>query len=180
MGDWTGRRRGRLAAGPGRREGPDTNLCGVETDALAARLHETLLARGETVACAESITGGGLADLMSGTPGASATYVGGVVSYATRVKRELLGVTAAHVVSSDCASELATGVRTLMSTDWAVSTTGVAGPDTQDDQPVGTVFVGIAGPRGVEVRRLALAGDRRQIRAAACRAAVQALVDELG
>jgi PncC family amidohydrolase len=158
----------------------DTNLWDVETPALAARLHEQLLGRGETVACAESITGGGVADLLSGTPGASATYVGGVVSYATRVKRDLLGVTASRVVSADCASQLATGVRVLMRTDWAVSTTGVAGPDTQDGEPVGTVYVGVAGPRGVQVHRLSLDGDRREIRSQACRAAVQALLDEVG
>jgi PncC family amidohydrolase len=146
---------------------------------LAARLHQDLLGRGETVACAESITGGGLADLLSGTPGASATFVGGVVSYATRVKRDLLGVTAAQVVSADCASQLASGVRSLLGADWAVSTTGVAGPDKQDDKPVGTVYVGVAGPRGVEVHRLSLHGDRQQIRAEACRAAVQALATEL-
>jgi PncC family amidohydrolase len=146
---------------------------------LAARLHQELLGRGETVACAESVTGGGLADLLSATPGASATFVGGVVSYATRVKRDLLGVTAAQVVSADCASQMASGVRSLLGADWAISTTGVAGPDKQDDKPVGTVYVGVAGPRGVEVHRLSLPGDRRDIRAEACRAAVRALVDEL-
>ena len=153
------------------------SLGAVDSTGLAARLHEELLGRAETVACAESITGGGLADLLSGTPGASATYVGGVVSYATRVKRDLLGVTAARVVSADCAAQLATGVRDLLGTDWAISTTGVAGPDTQDDQPVGTVYVGVAGPAGVVVRRLTLDGDRRAIRAQACRGAVQALLD---
>ena len=146
---------------------------------LAALLHQELLARGETVACAESITGGGLSDLLSGTPGASATYVGGVVSYATRVKRDLLGVTAAQVVSADCASQLAAGVRTLLHSDWAVATTGVAGPERQDDKPVGTVYVGVAGPRGVQVHRLSLHGDRAEIRAEACRQAVQALLEEL-
>jgi PncC family amidohydrolase len=155
------------------------NLWDVETPELAAQLHRALLGRGETVACAESITGGGVADLLSGTPGASATFVGGVVSYATRIKRDVLGVTAAQVVSADCASQLASGVRGLMGADWAVSTTGVAGPDKQDDKPVGTVYVGVAGPRGVQVHRLSLHGDRGTIRADAARAAVQALVDEL-
>jgi nicotinamide-nucleotide amidase len=151
----------------------------VDTAELAAAVHRELLRRGETVACAESITGGGLADLLSGTPGASATYVGGVVAYATRVKRELLGVTAALVVSSDCAAQMAGGVRKLLDADWALSTTGVAGPETQDDQPVGTVFVGVAGPRGERVTRLGLEGDRARIRALAGRGAVQALLDEL-
>ncbi|MCW2753416.1 MAG: hypothetical protein JWQ32_827 [Marmoricola sp.] len=147
---------------------------------VAARAHQILLARGETVGCAESLTGGGLADLLSGTPGASATFAGGVVSYQTRIKRELLGVTASQVVSTDCASQMAQGVQRVLQVDWAVSTTGVAGPEKQDDRPVGTVYVGVAGPRGVQVHRLSLAGDRGAIRAAACAAALQALVDELG
>lgn len=152
----------------------------MEADQVAAAVHQTLLARGETVACAESLTGGGLADLLSGTPGASATFRGAVVSYATEVKRSVLGVTAAQVVSADCAAQMATGVRDLLGADWALATTGVAGPEKQDDRPVGTVYVGLAGPRGVHVHRLALDGDRPGIRAAASRAALEALVDELG
>lgn len=148
--------------------------------ALAAAAHQALLARGETVGCAESLTGGGLADLLSGTPGASASFVGSVTSYATRVKRALLGVTAEQVVSADCAAQMATGARALLEVDWALSTTGVAGPEKQDDEPVGTVYVGIAGPAGVEVRRLSLSGDRAAIRAQTCAAALEVLVDELG
>lgn len=151
----------------------------MKTPEIAARLHQRLLARGETAACAESLTGGGVADLLSGTPGASATFVGGVVSYATRVKRDLLGVTAAQVVSADCAAQMAVGVRTLLAADWAVATTGVAGPERQDDKPVGTVYVGVAGPRGVQVHRLSLHGDRTEIRQGAARAAIEALADEL-
>jgi PncC family amidohydrolase len=152
----------------------------VEADELVAALHRELLGRGATVACAESLTGGGLADLLSATPGASATFVGGVVSYATRVKRELLGVTAPLVVSADCAAQMASGVLDLLDSDWALSTTGVAGPEGQEGQPVGTVFVGVAGPSGVRTHQLALQGDRREIRAGACREALQVLADELG
>ena len=147
---------------------------------LAAQVHQALLARGESVGCAESLTGGGLADLLSGTPGASATFAGSVTSYATRIKRDLLGVTAAQVVSADCASQMAAGVRALLDVDWALSTTGVAGPEKQDDEPVGTVYVGVAGPRGVQVHRLSLDGDRDGIREQACTAALKALGDELG
>jgi nicotinamide-nucleotide amidase len=146
----------------------------------AAQVHQVLLARGETVGCAESLTGGGLADLLSGTPGASATFAGGVVTYATRLKRDLLGVTASQVVSADCASQMAVGVRNLLRVDWAIATTGVAGPEKQDDKPVGTVYVAVAGPTGVQVHRLALSGDRTAIRAAAARSALEALADELG
>jgi PncC family amidohydrolase len=148
-------------------------------DPLAAQVHRALLARGEVAGCAESLTGGGLAALMSSTPGSSATFAGGVVSYATRVKRDVLGVTAAQVVSADCASQMAAGVRRLLGVDWALSTTGVAGPEKQDDKPVGTVYVGVAGPLGVQVHRLALHGDRDAIRDAACRAALEALADGL-
>ena len=146
---------------------------------LAPLVHAALLARGETVACAESLTGGGLAALLSATPGASATFVGGVVAYATEVKRTVLGVGAAQVVSADCAGQMATGVRSLLGADWALSTTGVAGPDRQEGKPVGTVYVGLAGPLAVRTLRLGLQGDRAAIRAAACVAALDLLHEEL-
>jgi nicotinamide-nucleotide amidase len=152
----------------------------MTTQDTAARVHRALLSRGETVGCAESLTGGALAEVLSSTPGASATFVGGLVTYATRLKRELLGVTAAQVVSADCASQMALGARTRLGVDWALATTGVAGPEKQDDKPVGTVYVALAGPGGMRVHRLALDGDREAIRAAACRAALEALADELG
>lgn len=152
----------------------------MDASELAAQVHRALLARGATVGSAESLTGGGLADLLSGTPGASATYAGGVVTYATRLKRELLGVTVEQVVSAACAAQMATGARALLGVDHAVATTGVAGPDPQDDQPVGTVFLGLAGPAGVRTVPLGLTGDRAAIRAAACLAALQELADELG
>lgn len=153
----------------------------MDTDALAAELHGLLQAHGETIASAESLTGGALADLLSGTPGASASYVGGVVSYATSVKESVLGVPAAlvaehGVVSEECAAAMASGVRDLLGATWAVSTTGVAGPTEQDGQPVGTVFVGIAGPIGVTVSELALDGDRETIRAQTCALALDQLV----
>lgn len=145
----------------------------------ATRLHAALRERTQTVGCAESLTGGELAALLSSTPGASATYVGGVVSYATRVKRELLGVTAERVISAECAAQMATGVRDLLGVDWALSTTGVAGPDLQEDQPPGTVHVGLAGPDGVRTVVLALGGDRAAIRSATCLAATALLLEEV-
>lgn len=146
---------------------------------IAAALHRALWRRGENVACAESLTGGGLAALLSGTPGASRTFVGGVVSYASEVKRDLLGVTADHVVSADCAAQMARGVQTLMGVDWALSTTGVAGPERQEEQAVGTVFIGVAGPRGVSWAHLFLEGGRAAIRSAACDAALDLLLSEV-
>ena len=145
----------------------------------ASRLHAALHERSQTVGCAESLTGGELAALLSSTPGASATFVGAVVSYATSVKRTLLGVTAERVVSAECAAQMATGLRDLLGVDWALSTTGVAGPDLQEDQPPGTVHVGLAGPGGVRTVLLALGGDRTAIRSATCLAATALLLEEV-
>jgi PncC family amidohydrolase len=149
---------------------------------LGSRLHGELLRRGLTVATAESLTGGAVADLVSGTPGASATYLGGVVSYATAVKQQLLGVSRATVdrhgvVSARCAAEMASGVRTLLGADFGVSTTGVAGPDAQEGKPVGLVYVGVAGSLGVETYEMHLSGDRATIRDEAARRAVEALLE---
>ena len=172
----------------------------VEDRDLAAKLHAELLTRGLTVSSAESLTGGAVADLLSATPGASDTYVGGVVSYATRVKQQLLEVSDATVagpgvVSAECAAQMASGVRDLLGADYAVSTTGVAGPDAQEgkpvgrvyvgvagpdrqeDKPVGLVYLGVAGPAGVSTVELRLTGDRARIRAATCREAVLAVLD---
>lgn len=143
-------------------------------------LQALLLARAQTVCCAESLTGGSLASLLSQTPGASAVFLGGVVAYATEVKRSVLGVSAPGVVSAECAIEMATGVRTLIGADWALSTTGVAGPDSQDGEPVGTVFIGIAGSAGGRAVRLYLPGTREEIRAMTCQAAIAELGAELG
>ena len=148
-------------------------------EASAAQLHHALLGRSERVGCAESLTGGELAWWLSSTPGASATFTGAVVSYASQVKREVLGVTAEKVVSPDCAEQMATGVRRLLGVDWALSTTGVAGPDEQEGQAVGTVYVGIASTQRVRSVRLALEGDRPEIRSAVCAAAVELLLEEL-
>lgn len=114
---------------------------------------------------------------MTAIPGASETYRGGVVAYATVVKRDVLGVseetlTSYGAVSAECASEMASGVRSLLGTDYAVSTTGVAGPADQDGKPVGLVYIAIAGPDGVATNEVHLDGDRAQIRA-------QALVEAL-
>ena len=143
-------------------------------EALASRVLEVLAGRGESVATAESLTGGLLSATLTDVPGASRSFVGGVVSYATRVKESLLGVPAEvvsrhGVVSGECAAAMATGVRAVLDATWGLATTGVAGPDSQEGKPVGTVWVAVAGPRGTEVRRLALSGDRRSIREGSCR-----------
>ena len=148
---------------------------------MAASLHAELLRRSATIGTAESITGSGLGALMTAAPGASETYRGGVVSYATDVKQGLLGVSAETiekygVVSAECAREMALGTRSLLTCDYAVSTTGVAGPDSQEGKPVGTVFVAVADGVDVTVKELSLSGDRSEIRDASCREAVSAVL----
>ncbi len=156
-----------------------------ETLQMATTLVATLQGRGQTVATAESLTGGLLAGTITSAPGASAVYVGGVVSYATEVKQQLLGVSdevvaREGVVSAACAEAMATGARDLLGTTYALSTTGVAGPDEQEGKPVGTVYVGLAGPEGVRSVELGLAGTRALIREQSCVAALGELLSALG
>ena len=146
----------------------------------AARVHRALAARAATVATAESLTGGRLAALLTTTPGASETFRGGVVAYATDLKVAVLGVSsevvAEHgVVSAACARAMAEGVRRLAGSTYALSTTGVAGPDSSEGRPPGTAFVGVATPDGCDVHELALSGDRAEIQDGVCLAALTAL-----
>lgn len=143
----------------------------------ARRLVEALDAAGQTMATAESLTAGLLAATVAGVPGASAVLRGGVVVYATDLKHVLGGVDVDELaangpVAAATAETMAVAVRERCAADWGVSLTGVAGPDDQDGQPVGTVYLGIAGPAGVEAIRLALAGDRWAIRLGAAGTAV--------
>ena len=152
---------------------------------VAARVLETLSGRGQTLATAESLTGGLLAARLTDVPGASRSYVGGVVSYATRVKESVLGVPSEvvrehGVVSEECALMMARGVRDRLDATWGLATTGVAGPDQQEGRAVGTVWVAIAGPGGGTSRLLALSGDRLAIRQATCDAVLELLAHELG
>ncbi|HZJ06248.1 MAG TPA: CinA family protein [Nocardioidaceae bacterium] len=155
---------------------------GADPQLMAAALAAELLKRSSMVCTAESLTGGALGDLLSAAPGASDTYLGGVVSYATRLKVSLLGVApetvAEHgVVSAECAAQMATGARSLTGSDYAVSTTGVAGPTGQEGKPVGLVYVGVAGPGGVSTKELHLSGSRAEIRQMACLEAVSAVIE---
>lgn len=139
-----------------------------------------LLARGHTLATAESLTGGLVGAMFTAAPGVSAVYRGGVIAYATEVKATLLGVDPDHLaragaVDPGTAQQMAVGVRDRLAADWGLATTGVAGPDRQEGKQVGTVHVAVAGPDGTTVRSLQLAGSRKQIRALAARAAIELL-----
>lgn len=146
----------------------------------ASTLHRLLRDGGLTVATAESLTGGRLAARLTETPGASATYRGGVVAYATELKQTLLGVPDEvveryGVVSAECARAMAAGVRDRTGASYGLATTGVAGPDEQEGKPVGTVFVGVAGPGLLEAVALELSGDRASITDRTCDEALSAL-----
>lgn len=143
----------------------------------AAELVTTLARRGWTIGTAESLTGGLVCAALTQVPGASAVVRGGVVAYSSEIKASVLGVDAdllrvRGAVDHDVAAQLAVGARRVLGCQVGVATTGVAGPDTADGMPVGTVFVGVATPQGIAVERLALTGDRDQIRAKTVAAAL--------
>jgi nicotinamide-nucleotide amidase len=140
--------------------------------------------RGATVAVGESLTGGLLGATLTAVPGASQTFRGGVIAYATELKQRLLDVPgplldAEGPVSAHVAAAMAAGVRDRLAATYGVALTGVAGPDAQDGNAPGTVFVAVAGPGDGRVRELALTGDRRAIRIAAVDAAIELLRDLL-
>ncbi|MGH3732046.1 MAG: competence/damage-inducible protein A [Acidimicrobiales bacterium] len=134
-----------------------------------------LSSRGTTLAVAESLTGGLMASRLVNVAGASTWFRGGVVSYASQVKFDLLGVPEGPVVSGDAAESMALGVRKLLNSDVGLSVTGVAGPDEQDGQAPGTVFVGLSVGESVAHVSLRLPGDRARVRAYAAISALDFL-----
>jgi nicotinamide-nucleotide amidase len=144
---------------------------GDGTHQLAADAIGLLIARGQTVAVAESLTGGMLAAALTGIPGASGAFRGGVVAYATDLKASLLGVPESLLdlhgaVHPDVAGAMAEGASCRLAATFGVATTGVAGPDPADDQPVGTVYIAVHTAGQVAGRALSLSGDRQEIRLA--------------
>jgi nicotinamide-nucleotide amidase len=157
----------------------------VNNAALAESIIVELSRRGETLASAESLTGGMIGALLTDVPGASASYLGGVISYATRLKVTLAGVdrnTLVEVgpVAERTAAEMARGVAERCDSDWGLASTGVAGPDPQDGHQVGQVFVAVSHrARGLRVEELALQGGREAIRDQTTSAALGLLADAL-
>lgn len=147
-------------------------------------LHRALLARGETVAAAESLTAGLFCAGLAAVPGASATLRGGVVVYATDLKSALAGVPTDTLavygpVSRETAAALAEGVRDRCGASWGVGLTGVAGPDPVDEHGPGRVYVGVSDGRRTDVVELDLPGDRDAVRTSAVAAAQDALLGRL-
>ncbi len=138
---------------------------------LAERVVDAFRERGLTFGAAESCTGGLLGATLTGVPGASDVFRGGIVAYANEAKTALLGVEPALLaehgaVSETCAQAMAEGARRLLKVDIAVSITGIAGPGVgTDEKPVGTVCIGVAGPHGVaSVVTTHLRGARERVR----------------
>jgi nicotinamide-nucleotide amidase len=138
---------------------------GIDDDTMESVVLDLLRRRGWSLGLAESVTGGLVAGRITNVPGASQVFVGSVVSYASEVKFDVLGVDRGPVVSEQAAEQMAVGARRVLHADVALSLTGVAGPTEQDGMPVGTLCVGIALPDGRTVTRtLRMPGLRDQMR----------------
>lgn len=140
--------------------------------------------RGWSIATGESLTAGLVASALADVPGASATLRGGVVAYQVPVKAALLSVSEADlahgVVSAEVARAMARGAADALGADVGVGTTGVAGPEPHDGEPVGSVWIAVTSPLGTAARHLHLTGDRPAIRAQTVAACLALLGEELG
>jgi nicotinamide-nucleotide amidase len=158
---------------------PLAETLGVDADGLT-ELIVALKKRGETVATAESLTGGLVAAVLTSVPGSSAVVRGGLVVYATPLKHELAAVDSDLLdehgpVHPDVAAELADGARDVCGATWGIGLTGVAGPDPQDGIEPGVVHIGVSGREVSEVRTIGVEGNRHQVRAAAVATALDLL-----
>ena len=145
-----------------------TACFGADDDTLASVVLELLRRRGETLAVAESCTGGGLGAALAAVPGASDVFRGGVIAYANAVKQELLGVPAALLdshgaVSDPVALAMAEGARRVTGASWAIAVTGIAGPGGGTvEKPVGLVHIAVAGPDGSRSEAVRFGSSRRR------------------
>jgi nicotinamide-nucleotide amidase len=142
------------------------NIFGFDDDEIEDVVVRSLTVRKKTLSLAESCTGGNIAHRVTNVPGASAVFLGGVVSYADEVKEKILGVRPETLnqhgaVSGPVAQEMAVGVQKRFGSDFALAVTGIAGPGGgTEDKPVGTVFIALASPSGVEVKKMLNPWDR--------------------
>lgn len=149
----------------------------------ARRVIHRLTETGKTVSTAESCTGGLLGKLLTDVPGASAVYLGGIISYAYSVKEALLGVDhgvleTQGAVCETVARQMAEGVRTRLNADFSLSVTGNAGPGTDEKNPhLGEIYVACANAQSCRCEVLHLTGSREENRRAACQAALHLLLE---
>jgi nicotinamide-nucleotide amidase len=155
-----------------------------QTAELATAVLDRLRDRDETVATAESLTGGLVCATLVDAPGASDVVRGAVVAYAADVKAQVLGVDdqqiASHgTIDAEVARQMAEGIRLRLGATWGLATTGNAGPESSEGKPVGAVFIAVAGPGASSVRELALSGDRDEIRRSTTTATLSLLLATL-
>ena len=134
---------------------------------------------GMTVAAAESLTTGGISNALGAAPEASEWYRGAVIAYAESVKRDVLGVEADSVNSTQCARELATGVAKLLDADAAVAVTGVGGPEPDGDDPAGSVYAAVTARGDIRDGHFQFDGDPSEVVHQTVRAALEMLRDAL-
>ena len=154
-----------------------SNLHRIAEQAVSGAISRSL-----TVATAESLTAGMVAAVLADTPGASGMLQGGVVSYQNSVKADVLGVPrelldAVGSGDAEVAAAMAAGARRVCGADIGVATTGVAGPEPHDGKPVGTVYIGLATAAGATSFPYRFEGGRQEVRALACGAALERLLD---
>lgn len=155
-----------------------------EEDTVEKQFGDMLRSCGKTVATAESCTGGYIAHLITSVAGCSEYYKGGVVAYTNEMKVNFLGVDAADIeqfgaVSEPVVRQMADGVMKLTGADYAIATTGVAGPGGTEEKPVGTVWIGIATPKRTIARRFVFSYTRERNIAKAAVKAMELLMEEL-
>jgi nicotinamide-nucleotide amidase len=141
-------------------------LYGENEETLESVIGDYLLKCGKKISVAESCTSGKLSSLLTSIPGSSAYFTGGVIAYENHIKRDILGVKEETLekygaVSCECVKEMAEGIKNLMKTDYAIATSGIAGPSGgTDTKPVGTICIAIAGPDFIETYVKVFNGDR--------------------
>jgi nicotinamide-nucleotide amidase len=151
---------------------------GYDEETLPSSIIRDLARKGETLAVAESCTGGMLGQMLTSAPGSSTNFMGGVISYSNEAKARELGVPQSVLdtngaVSEECARAMAEGLRARWGVDHALSVTGIAGPGGgTPEKPVGLVFVAHAGPQGTKVIHSLWSGERDAVRTRAAKSAL--------
>jgi len=159
-------------------------IFGIDEQTLPSVLLDLLKERNATLAVAESLTGGGLAESLVNIPGVSLVLAGGVVAYSNEMKQRLLNVSADVLekyteVSAETACAMAQGIREITGADYAIATTGEAGPTSNSGAPVGTVFVGISDAKSTFSEALQISGDRDRVRRRSVLTAINILRQKL-
>jgi nicotinamide-nucleotide amidase len=153
---------------------------GVDEETMESAVASLLVLESRTLGLAESLTGGLAAARLVNVPGASSWFKGAVVCYDSAVKHSVLGVPEGPVVTASAARAMADGARRVLGADVGLGITGVAGPEEQDGQKPGTVFVGLAVGEDTEAVELHLPGDRERVRQYATISALDLLRRRLG